>query len=194
MTRNTISNITKKELLLSTSNYLWLEIPDEYSNINFSLLLDFIEKYSDYGKDRLYGNAYYIIRKESNKLFGVGRYSPRKLKISKHEIKSIRNSFISRMNHRTYIKIPYKISYIFKAIISIVEKIKTENNVTLSADLQHTINLTYKIAFYQKPVAVYDAYFQDLYHLYLNNNGYYLKIKLNDDFHSKSSIFNTIVQ
>lgn len=194
MTKNTISNITKKDLLLSPRKYLWLQISEEYSNINFSFLLDFIEKYSDYGKDNRYGNAYYIIRKESNRLLGVGRYSPSKLKISKHEIKSIRSSFISKLNGKQYIRIPYKISYIFKAIISIVANIKKEHNVSLSSDLQHTINLTYRIAFYEKYVEIYDTFFQDIQELSLDNKGYWLKAELYNDFHSEGSVFHTIVQ
>ena len=194
MTKNTISNITKKDLLLSPRKYLWLQIPEKYSNTNFSLLLDFIEKYSDYGRDNRYGNAYYAIRKEANKIFGVGRYSPINLKISKHEIKSIRCSVMSKINGNHYIKIPYKISYIFKAIISIIEKIKSENNISLSPDLQHTLNLTYRIAFYEKYIEIYDTFFEDIQELDLNNKGYWLKVELNNDFHSEGSIFNTIVQ
>ncbi len=194
MKPNTLSNITKKDLLRNPANYLWLQIPEQYSNINFSLLLDFIEYYSDFGKDNRYGNAYYIIRKEANKFFGVGRYSPRKLKISKYEIKSLRNSYTSKLNGKQYLKIPYKISYIFKAIISIIENIKIQNNVELSPDLQHTLNLTYRIAFYEKYVATYDAFYQEILKLNFNSSGYRLKAELHNDFHSEGSVLNTVVK
>lgn len=188
-----ISNIRKKNLLLSPRKYLWLQIPEEYSNINFSLLLDFIDKYSEYGKENKYGNAYYRIRKESNKLFGVGLYSPMKLKTSKREIKSIMNSVISKINGNNYIKISFKISYIFKAIITIIDNIKKDNNIKLPNSLNHTINVSYGIAFYSKYINVYDSFFDELQEASIDSVGYSLKVELNNDFHSESSIFNTIV-
>lgn len=189
-----ISNIRKKDLLLSSRKYLWLQIPEEYSNINFSLLLDFIDKYSDYGKEHKHGNAYYRIRKVSNQIYGVSFYSPMKLKTSKHEVKSIKKSVVSKVNGNNYIKIPYKISYIFKAIIAIVDDITKENNIKLPEDLKHTMNLTYGIAFYEKYIDTYDSYFDDIQENNLNNVGYWLKAELNNDFHSENSIFNTVIK
>lgn len=189
-----ISNIRKKDLLLNPGKYLWLPISEEYSNINFSLLLEFIDEYSEYGKEHKYGNAYYRIRKESNKIFGVGFHSPMKLKTSKREIKSILNSVISKINGKTYIKISYKISYIFKAIVSIVCDIENDNNITLPSNLRQTINLAYGIAFYKKHIEAYDSFFDELQENDINSVGYRLKVELNNDFHSENSIFNTVVK
>ncbi len=194
MKKEHISNIRKKDLLLSPRKYLWLQIPEEYSNMNFSLLLDFIDKYSEYGKENKYGNAYYRIRKETNRLFGVGFYSPIKLKTSKREIKSIMSSVISKVNGKHYIKIPFKISYIFKAIIIIVNEIKRDNNVELPNNLKHTLNVAYRIAFYEKYIDTYDDYFNDMQENNINYVGYRLKSELSNDFHSENSIFNTIVK
>lgn len=194
MNNEHISNIKKKDLLLNPAKYLWLPISEEYSNINFSLLLEFIDEYSEYGKEHKYGNAYYRIRKESNKIFGVGFYSPMKLKTSKREIKSILNSTISKIDGRTYIKISFKISYIFKAIINIICYIEKDNNITLPSNLKQTINLTYGIAFYNKFIDAYDSFFDELQENYINSVGYRLKAELNNDFHSENSIFNTIVK
>ncbi len=194
MKKEHISNIRKKDLLLYPRKYLWLQIPEEYSNINFSLLLDFIDKYSEYGKENKYGNAYYRIRKETNRLFGIGFYSPTKLKTSKREIKSIMNSVISKIDGQNYIKISFKISYIFKGIISIVDEIQKSNNVKLSDNLKHTINITYGVAFYEKYIDTYDVFFEDIQENNINSVGYRLKAELNNDFHSENSIFNTIVK
>lgn len=188
------SNISKKHILLSPRKYLWLQTSEEYSNINFSRLLDFIDKYSEYGKEHKYGNAYYRIRKVSNELFGVRPYSPTKLKISKHEIKSISNTFVSKINGNTYIKIPFKISYIFKAIISIVNDIKKDYNIEFPDDLKHTINVAYGIAFYNKHIETYDIYFDGIQENDITKPGYRLKVELNNDFHSENSIFNIIVK
>lgn len=194
MNNEHISNIKKKDLLLYPGKYLWLQISEEYSNINFSLLLDFIDEYSEYGKEHKYGNAYYRIRKESNKIFGVGFYSPMKLKTSKREIKSILNSKISKIDGKSYLKISLKISYIFKAIVNIICDIEKDNNITLPSNLRQTINLTYGIAFYNKYIEAYDSFFDELQENYINSVGYRLKAELNNDFHSENSVFNTIVK
>ena len=194
MNNEHISNIKKKDLLLYPGKYLWLQISEEYSNINFSLLLDFIDEYSEYGKEHKYGNAYYRIRKESNKIFGVGFYSPMKLKTSKMEIKSILNSKISKIDGKSYLKISFKISYIFKAIVNIICDIEKDNNITLPSNLRQTINLTYGIAFYNKYIEAYDSFFDELQENYINSVGYRLKAELNNDFHSENSVFNTIVK
>ena len=189
-----ISNINKKDLLLSPRKYLWLQIPDEYSNVNFSLLLDFIDEYSAYGKEHKYGNAFYRIRKKANSLWGVGRYSPMKLKTSKHEIRSIINSTVSKIDGNSYLKIPYKISYIFKAIILIIEEIKKENNINIPSNLEHTIKVTYGIAFYEKYLDTYDTYYNEIQDEYISDIGFWLRVELNNDFHSYNSVFNTIVK
>lgn len=192
MKKEHISNIRKKDILLSPTKYLWLQVPEEFSNVNFTLLLDFIDKYSDYGKDYKYGNAYYRIRMESNKLLGIGLYSP--TKTSKREIKSIRNTVVSKIDKKYYIKIPYKISYIFKAIIIIIDEIEKEHSVLLPNELSHTKALAYGIAFYDKYIDTYDAYYDDLQENHFNLVGYQLKAELYNDFHSENSVFNTIVK
>lgn len=190
-----ISNIRKKDLLLNPRKYLWLPIEEtEYSNINFSLLLEFIEKYSEYGRETPYGNAYYRIRQKSNQLFGIGRYSPRKLKTSKWEIKSIMCATVSKINGKAYLKIPYKVSYIFKAIIDIVNEIEENNNVKLPSNLMHTINVTYGVAFYEKYIDTYDAFAEELQDNNREFVGYKLKAELNNDFHCENSVFNILVK
>lgn len=189
-----ISNIKRRDLLLNPRKYLWLEIPEEYSNINFSLLLKFIDNYSDYGKEHVYGNAYVRIRKVTNKLLGASTASPKKLKNSKHEIRSIKNTTISKINGKLYLKIPFKISYIFKAIIIIVDEIENQYNIKLPAELKDTIDLSYGIAFYDKFIATYDSYYSDLEENNREKIGYKLKAELYNDFHSENSVFKTIVK
>ncbi len=194
MNNKYISNIRKKDLLLNPRKYLWLQIPDEYSNINFLLLLDFIDEYSQYGKVNKYGNAYYRIRKETNRVFGIGSHSHIKLKTSKREIKSVMHSVISKSNGKNYIKISFKISYIFKAIINIINDIEKDNNIKLPDNLKHTVGITYGVAFYEKYIEAYDSFFDKLNENNINSVGYHLKAELNNDFHSDNSIFNNIVR
>lgn len=193
MGREHVSNICKKDLLLNPGKYLWLEIEEEYSNVDFSLLLDFIDKYSAYGKEKPYGNAYYRIRMKANQLFGVGKHSPMTLKTSKREIKSIMCSTVSRLNSKVYLKIPYKISYIFKAIIDIVDEIES-NGVALPSELAHTVDVAYGIVFYGKYIDTYDSFSEELQDNNRKFVGYRLKAELNNDFHCEDSIFDIPVK
>ena len=194
MEKTHISIIQKKDLLLYPRKYLWLQIEEKYSNINFSHLLFFIEKYSEYGKDKRLGNAYYRIRQKSNELFSIGKFSPKKLRTTKREIKSIMNSTVSKIDGRLYLKIPYKIAYIFNAIISIVNEIENDNNISLPKELADTINITYGIAFYEKYIDVYDAFSDEFQNQNRQCIGYRLKADLKEDFHCENSIFNSLVK
>lgn len=189
-----ISNIKKKDLLKNLNNYLWLEIEqDNYKNINFAVLLEFIDKYVCYGKGYPYGNAYYAIRKKANELFGIRRYAPVKLKISKHEIRAILHSIKGKISGRTYLKISYKISYIFKAIILIVDEIEKKEKVKLPKELEATVNFTYGVVFFEKFIEVYDGYYGRFKDKAIDNAGYRLKMELSNDFHSEASVFNNLV-
>ena len=189
---NNISNIRKKDLFLYPDRYLWLQIPEGYSNANFALLLEFIDKFCDCGRERKYGNAYYIIRKETDKLLGIGWYHPSSIKTSKREIRSILSS-INKIGSRNYIKIPYKISYIFQAIILIVEKIQADNKIDLPDDLRKIIGMTYGIAFYENHIRTYDVYYSYIQDNNVNNIGFGLKAELKNDFYSENSVFNKVV-
>lgn len=189
-----VSNIRKKDLLIYPSKYLWLEIPEEYSNINFSHLLDFIDKNTERGKDYKYGNAYSKIREVANQLLGVRAGSPMKLKVSKREIRTIRSTTISKIGRKTYLKIPYKISYIFKALCIIVEEIEDKYNITLPDELRNTVGMSYGVAFYNKFISTYDAYYGGLEERNREGIGYRLQVELNNDFHSENSVFDNILK
>jgi hypothetical protein len=189
MKNNNYSNITKKNLLLHPEKYFWIEITDPYFNSNFLKLLKFIDSNVDYGKDHDLGNAYYCIRNRTNKLLGVGPGSPVYIKTSKREIRTIRLSVEKGLlAKKNYLRIPYKVSYIFKAIIDIVEELSQK--VPIPSDLSQCISNTYKIAFYNKHISTYNTYFNSINENNLHDPGYAIKVALNDDFNSPNSVFN----
>lgn len=191
-----ISKISKRDTLYGLFKYMWIEIPEQYVNYNFSELLKFIDSYSEYyEKCKPYGNAYQRIKEVSNRLYGVGRYSNPKLKTSKREIRSILQSVTSKVNGRYYIKIPYKIAYIFNAIVLIVDEIITNNGIKmLPPTLKNTIGLTYRAAFYMHHTTVYDVWFEVLRKNNVDRRGYELKYNLNDDLHSERNALSVIVK
>lgn len=191
-----ISKISKRDTLYGLFKYMWIEIPEQYVNCNFSELLKFIDNYSEYyEKCKPYGNAYQRIKEVSNRLYGVGRYSNPKLKTSKREIRSILQSVTGKVNGKYYIKIPYKIAYIFNAIALIVDEIITNSGIKmLPPTLKNTVGLTYRAAFYMNHIMVYDSWFEVLRKNNFDEKGYNLKCKLNDDLHSGHNALSVIVK
>lgn len=102
-------------------------------------------------------------------------------------------STVSRLNSKVYLKIPYKISYIFKAIIDIVDEIES-NGVALPSELAHTVDVAYGIVFYGKYIDTYDSFSEELQDNNRKFVGYRLKAELNNDFHCEDSIFDIPVK
>lgn len=197
-----ISNIKRKNLILSPDKYLRLTIDEDYQNINFAILLDFIDQYAPQRKNTSihtqtiykYGNAYAYIRQKTNELLGISRTPFAYIRTSKREIKSIL-SHIQSLAGKKYIKIPYKISYIFAALIVIIEEIQKNFKVQLPTNLQSVYNLTYGLAFYSYHINVYDSFYNRTIKSKNNTeSGYFVKSELNNDFHSENSIFHTILK
>lgn len=187
--RDTYSNLTKKDLLLHPEKYIWIEISDPYFNANFHKLLKFIDSNVDCGKDYELGNAYYIIRKRTNMLLGIRHGFLMYMKTSKKEIRTIRLS-VERglLIKKNYLRIPYKASYIFRAIYEIVNEIKRK--VAIPSDLTDCIGKTYKIAFYNKHISSYNTYYDRIKEKNSFEPGYFIKEALSNDFNSTNSAFN----
>ena len=102
--------------------YYVVDLPHNFSdseNVNFVLLLEYIGKqsiYERYGKTDI-GRAYGIIRERTNNKLGLTR-KDLILRTSKREVASIRRFFDPNIIRRQrYIKMPYKLEYIFSSII-----------------------------------------------------------------------------
>ena len=168
-----------------TNKYYYTSLPKEitslFVNDNFEKLLDFIGKHRPYKNRNNIGSAYVIIRKKTNELLGLNKRNLI-LKTSKKEIASIRFYYIDDDND-TYVKIPFKIAYIFEAIINIVEDIEKEG-IALPDDLIALTGKTYLNTFYQKHVDAYDACFNKIP---IEEEA---QRALNSDFHSNESPLN----
>jgi hypothetical protein len=180
------SNISRKELMYHPEKYINIPIEKEYLNDNFYKLLQYIDRNVEGKSEHPLGNAYFRIRKEANKLLGVGKGTPRYVRTSKREIRSIRQSFKSILQGDT-IKIPYKISYIFKAIILILDDIEEE----IPNELHSCIGLMYSVAFYSQHISVYRSRYSEIASRAINEPGLKMKKKMIDEFESGNSVFNT---
>ena len=186
---------------LSEINYRYVRIridgdSTRYENINFTNLLKFIgENYPINNRDPI-GCAYKIIQKETDKLLKVSWGSNWNLKTSKREVSSIRQAkywLLERQENHYYIRIPYKISFIFSAIISIVNEIKKTKPIP--HELANCVGAVYGASFYAFHMDQYDRMyrnqFRDAARLYDARQNPAL---LYDEFHSPNSIFSCLFQ
>lgn len=181
------SNINRKELLLHPEKYITFSELAKYENQNFIELLIYIGTHINCKKKNEIGNAYACIRRETDRLLGIGIGSPRYIRTSKREIRSICSTFESILIKKYSIKITYKASYIFKAIVNILEQI----DEPYPDKLDKCVGLMYRLAFYDKHISEYISQYNDLLERAGKEPGMSMKIKMYSEFMSFNSIFNT---
>lgn len=141
------------------NKYLRISLPKETTNTvnaNFDELLKFIGKYIPYKDKDPIPSAYMVIRKKTNQLLGLD-WRNQILRTSKREIAALRFYYKNNdLEHPLLIKMPYKLAYIFKAILLLVEEIKAKG-VSIPSELTPLINKTYRLAFYSQQTKAYDA-------------------------------------
>ena len=127
-------------------------------NANFDELLEFIGKHNRTGRKNDIGSAYVAIRKKTDELLGLtGTHSA--AKTSKREVSSIRFYYnrisIMEVENGKFVKIPFKIAYIFRAIDLIVNDICAAGH-EIPICLKKYIHKTYSDSFYSVHVQAYD--------------------------------------
>lgn len=165
-----------------------------YINTNFDELLEYIGNHFPVNNRTPIGSAYVRIRKETDKLLQVSWSHNWKLKTSKREISSIRRSnywILDGQGGNYYLRIPYKIGFIFTAIINIVNEIKKSE--TIPDSLNNCIGSAYGCSFYNYHIEEYDR----VYRMYLRINAQQFNFgnnpaKLYDVFHAPNNVFDRI--
>ena len=128
-----------KELRQLNSRYVRIILDgdsERYINANFDALLEYIgSRFPLEGRTSI-GSAYVRIRKETDRLLQVSWRENWSLKTSKREIKSIRQSSYwlpEKRGQHYYIMIPYKIGFIFTAIVNIVSEISQKESYMMES-------------------------------------------------------------
>ena len=165
-----------------------------YENENFTNLLNFIGEHYPINNRNNLGCAYFKIRKETDKLLRVSRGHNWKLRTSKNEIRSIRFAkywVIENRNNHYYIRIPYKISYIFTAIINIVNEINKEHPIP--DNLKSCIGQAYGLSFYNFHIDEYEKEYRRKFKYDAENSPHKTNpSKLHDEFFAPTSVFKEI--
>lgn len=154
-------------------------------NDNFEKLLFFIGQHKPYKDREPIGSAYMAIRKKTNSLLGLD-WRNVVLRTSKREVASLKRYFnTDETPSSSYVKIPFKVAYIFKAISIIIEEIH-QDKVEIDSNLKPFINMTYSNAFYKEYINAYDAIKDDIP---VDKSA---QRALNGDFHNANSPMNKI--
>lgn len=188
--------MTIKELSEINFRYVRIRLDrwtDRYENKNFTYLLQYIgEHYPINGRNPI-GCAYKKIQKETDNLLHVSWGCNWELRTSKREISSIRLAkywLIEKKENHYYIRIPYKISYIFTAISNIVFDLS--NREPIPEELKACINTAYGLSFYKLHIEEYDRMYMQKFKEDANlSDAQKYPSLLHDEFHSPINIFQT---
>lgn len=117
-------------------------------------ILFYIDEHSKYNRVNEHGNAYKEIRVRAKQILGRND-----TKFSKREIKSLITYYICKKTGENYIRIPYKLDYIFKAIFSLVDEYEKE--YPLSPSLKQYVGQIRRECFYNEQSRAYKAWYED---------------------------------
>lgn len=183
----------------SLTKYIRFEVSEKVAiqgSANFEHLLEYIGENMDFGREYYVGNAFIAIRKRTDEILGVSNLKISKLRTSKTEVKSIRQCF-KKINFRKkgkyLMKIPFKVTYIFEAIISLVEDISQEKPIP--QDLLPLVGLSYGVAFYKKYIDEYSVHIDEIRNDFIEdplNPTLKCRVELQNDFTAISSPFMVI--
>lgn len=164
---------------------------DRYINADFTKLLNYIGEHYPMNNRNPIGCAYTIIRKETDKLLHVCGSCNRDLKTSKREVSSIRMAkywIAEKRNNHYYIRIPYKISFIFAAIINIIGELAKK--YPIPTNLNDCIDQAYGLSFYKFYITEYDRLYKKTFKTDATQSGEKSNpAKLYDEFHSPANVF-----
>ena len=172
------------------SKYYRIELPNNVAgnvNVNAEALYRFIGEHKPYRKKGYIGSAYKQIRIKTDKALNLTVFDGI-LRTSKREVASVLTYYRYFTNHNDdneyYVKIPYKIVYIFGAIKELVDEIRAEGH-NIPAELNDVIGMTYRVAFYKNHTDAYES-------MKRSEMVCDAQLELRDDFVGKNSPLNQI--
>lgn len=170
------------------NKYFKVSLPEgttSNGNVNFENLLYFIGKHMPYKDKEEIGSAYMAIRKKTDVLLKLD-WRCIALRTSKREVAALKRYFQTDKNSSSlYVKIPFKVAYIFKAISLLVDEIH-QDGFEVDTNIKPFVDMTYSEAFYKEYVEAYDD---------IKNSIPITKTAqraLNGDFHNANSPMNKI--
>ena len=136
--------------------YVKIEITDGQEDkigVNLREVYKYIDQHKNMGSRYPYGNAYKAIRLRATRLMGRGD-----MKVYKREVTSL-IKYRTKLFHKNYIRIPYKMEYIFRAIFELVDELKV--NYPLPQELDIFIEKIRRECFYKEQSSLYEEWFKE---------------------------------
>lgn len=129
-----------------------LEGQDEDIGVNLEKVYLYIDQHKNMGSIFLYGNAYRAIRKRATKLIGRGD-----MKVYKREVTSLVRCITKKHNEK-FIRIPYKMFFIFEAIFEIVDELKIQ--YPLPEEIENFVGKIRRECFYEIQSSLYKDWYK----------------------------------
>lgn len=140
-----------------TYPYINIKLPDEETaekiGVNLSRLYLYIDEHINMGRIFPYGNVYKAIKEKANRLMGRSD-----AKISKRQVASLRK-YYTIFGTNEYIKIPYRLYYIFKAVFEIVDILRVD--YPLPDDLENFVGKVRRDIFYSEQSELFNDWYQE---------------------------------
>lgn len=156
----------KKEYIIESGYHKYCKVGPvavhNDTNVKIDALLTYIGENRPHGNRTPIGSAYVEIMDRTNKLLGFSRRDLI-MRTRKREVAAIRRYFLqnSTLSEPQYeAKIPFKLAWIFRAIVELVEEIQENNNSPLPASLKIYNDKSYRDAFYHEVYGAYRAVHQ----------------------------------
>lgn len=145
------SQVNLKEISYPYVNIYLKNGQDKTIVNNLDKVYLYIDENKEMGREHLYGNAYKAIRERANKL--MSRWDA---KVSKRQVSSLRRCWWTPKGN--YVKIPYRMYYIFKAIFEIVDELKKEH--PLPKDVECFLGEIRRECFYETQTSLYEEWYE----------------------------------
>lgn len=150
-----MSKVKLKDITYPYVNIELLEGQAEKIGINLKKLYLYIDTNINMGCKYRYGNAYKAIRERAKRISGRND-----VKFSKREVAALIKYKPKRFGHDKYIKIPYKMDYIFRAIFELVDEIKVRADFN-NTDLERCIDKIRRDCFYDIQSVLYKKWYNE---------------------------------
>lgn len=149
-----MGNVTYKEIKKAKASYVKVQVTAEQAEevgIALKQLYEYIGKYKNMGRRNAESNAIIAIKERAKRILGRDDIRIRKKEVS---------SLIRRCNgfvNGPYVRVPYKVDCIFRAIFEIVKELKKE--YPLPHELQRFKRESHRESFYDVQSHAYDTWY-----------------------------------
>lgn len=148
-----MSKVRLKDIKYNYADVALKEEQAEKIGIHLRKIYSYIDENVNMGRRFKYGNAYKAIRERAKRISGR-----QDVRFSKKEVAALINYKTKRFGHDEYVKIPYKVDYIFRAIFEIVDELKQD--CPFPAEIEICVGKIRRECFYDIQSHMYEDWYK----------------------------------